>query len=176
MIEIQKLHAKMDEMQKFKPLMLSIRASELEWLSGKEDHDARAQRNRIVHGGNVETDLEVLEFLHSSDDQERWENACVGFEELYGFPATRLQSKLDTVPKEIIGALNRRGTLKRISKWNQFPKEKDDLITSCESIINLWLDATNSTPYLEHKITTEYNEICQKMIEVMKSKEKSKST
>lgn len=95
------------------PVLMYTIAYELEFMGGYTYPPAHLECTRavVIHGRDAKCDLETLGYL-KHEEPTRFQKACVGFEKLYGFSSDNFESRIATVPEEVLGGLMRRVILK----------------------------------------------------------------
>jgi hypothetical protein len=124
-----------------------MRAGVLEDAASAFTGAARIERNRIVHGGDVEMDLEVVRFVQLNEP-DRYHNVCAGFRAFYRISVTAYQNELEAAPQTIVKTLNRLADLRHLDIWRRDDRNdaKLVLIQLCNSIVDSWKNSPSSFP------------------------------
>lgn len=154
--ELQKFHAETFHYRQ--PILMYSIAHELEFMGGYTYPPAHLNRTRtvLIFWRTAKFDLETLDYL-KHEEPARHQKACAGFEKLYGFSADRFESRIASLPEEVLECLGRRVILKYYSSWNKRPEEQRKLIETCDWIINTCLE------FPVDKIAASFNDLCQTM-------------
>lgn len=135
--------------QKAYQMCLHVRATVLESLVQLPSVRIIGVRNQMVHGADLQHDLEVIR----QSPENRLNVRCQGFQIIYKLSVTKYEERLQTAPEQIIDTLNRRGDMNLLYYWNenstsQRREAKEELQTLCDSIVNSWLKSLeNSTSF-----------------------------
>ncbi|QGA18097.1 hypothetical protein EYB26_005775 [Talaromyces marneffei] len=136
---------------------LYLRASELENIWDKVTDHIPLEDIYILQGADVALDIQALNFLDETD-QQRYEVAQVGFENLYGlsFNNENIQ-KITNAPPEIRKTIDKRANLKFLRAW-KWSSETEYLIDKCDGILKRWENKLNWY-YPNVQLRQEYEEL-----------------
>ncbi|KAH8689953.1 hypothetical protein BGW36DRAFT_389997 [Talaromyces proteolyticus] len=127
---VNDLKKEIDSLKQMRKQQLLVRRYELASNSKKYGifEMARQERNAIVHGGNIEFDVEVLRWMHDNDEGSRLEDAALdGFEEMYGLHFSKCSSLISTPAKRIIDIVNKRCELRYLLQYAQSTHHKSEI-------------------------------------------------
>lgn len=153
--ELQMLHAETYHYRQ--PVLMYSIAYELEFMGGyayPPTHLAPSRAMRILSRG-AKHDLETLDYL-KHEEPGRYQEACVGFEKLYGHSADKFMPRIASLPEEVFDCLMRRVILK-YSAWVKCREEQRKLIETCDWIINTHLQ------FPVDQLKAAYTDLCQTM-------------
>lgn len=137
--------------------LLYLRAGELETIWDKVTSNIELEDIYILHGADVALDIQALHFLDETD-QQRYEVAKVGFENLYGFPFNdENEQKITNAPAEIRKTIDKRANLKFLRAW-KWSSETEHLVDMCDEILKKWGNKLNWY-YPNVQLRQEYEEL-----------------
>lgn len=137
--------------------LLYLRAGELETIWDKVTSNIELEDIYILHGADVALDVQALNFLDETD-QQRYEVAKVGFENLYGFPFNHEnEQKITNAPPEIRKTIDKRANLKFLRAW-KWSSETEHLVDMCDDILKKWENKLNWY-YPNVQLRQEYEEL-----------------
>lgn len=122
--------------------LLYLRAGELENVWDKVTDNVELEDIYMLHGADVALDIQALNFLDETD-QQRYEVAKVGFENLYGFPFTsENEQKITNASPEIRKTIDKRANLKFLRAW-KWSSQTEYLVDMCDKILQKWENKLN---------------------------------
>ncbi|KAF5014082.1 hypothetical protein F66182_15065 [Fusarium sp. NRRL 66182] len=137
--------------------LLYLRAGELETVWDKITGQNPLEDIYILHGADVALDMLALNFLYGTD-QQRYEAAKVGFENLYEFSFNdENEQKITTAPAEIRKTIDKRANLKFLRAW-KWSSETEYLVDLCEGILGKWKNKLNWY-YPNAQLRQDYEEL-----------------
>lgn len=137
--------------------LLYLRAGELETIWDKVTSNIELEDIYILHGADVALDIQALNFLYETD-QQRYEVAKVGFENLYEFPFNdENEQKITNAPAEIRKTIDKRANLKFLRAW-KWSAETEHLVEMCDEIVKKWENKLNWY-YPNAQLRQEYEEL-----------------
>ncbi|RAO71093.1 uncharacterized protein BHQ10_007105 [Talaromyces amestolkiae] len=137
--------------------LLYLRAGELETIWDKVTSNIPLEDIYILHGADVALDMLALNFLHVTD-QQRYEVAKVGFENLYEFPFNDdNEQKITTGPAEVRKTIDKRANLKFLRAW-KWSSETEYLVDLCDAILGKWENKLNRY-YPNAQLRQDYEEL-----------------
>jgi hypothetical protein len=137
--------------------LLYFRAGELETIWDKVTSNVELEDIYILHGADIALDIQALNFLDETD-QQRYEVAKVGFENLYGFPFNKEnEQKITNAPPEIRKTIDKRANLKFLRAW-KWSSVTEDLVGMCDGILKKWGNKLNWY-YPNVQLRQEYEEL-----------------
>jgi hypothetical protein len=137
--------------------LLYLRAGELETTWDKVTSNIELEDIYILHGADVALDIQALNFLDETD-QQRYEVAKVGFENLYGFSFNNEnEQKITNAPPEIRKTIDKRANLKFLRAW-KWSSETEHLVGMCDELLKQWSNKLNWY-YPNAQLRQEYEEL-----------------